>query len=123
MTFTSRYCTRPKKAKSFFKLITRNFCTTPTSMAGLFLKKLLRRIEKEIHTAPDRVRLAMNNFLIAAGCFVTALTDDVLATAKRIGKVEVNMGDTACKVPDATAYIMKVKSKGYLGKKKKMARC
>jgi 3-methyladenine DNA glycosylase AlkD len=87
------------------------------------LKKLIKRVEKEIHTAPNRIRHNMNNFLIAAGSFVTTLTDDVIAAAKKIGEVEVNMGDTACKVPDAIAYIMKVKSKGYLGKKKKMARC
>ena len=87
------------------------------------LKKLIKRVEKEIHKAPNRVRHNMNGFLIAAGSFVTALTDDAVATAKKIGEVEVNMGDTACKVPDAASYIKKVKDKGYLGKKKKMARC
>ncbi len=33
------------------------------------------------------------------------------------------MGDTACKVPDATACINKVIAMGKLGKKKKEARC
>ena len=32
---------------------------------------------------------------------------EALAAAKRIGKVEINHGDTACKTPDAAAYIKK----------------
>jgi len=31
-----------------------------------------------------------------------------LAAAKRIGKVEVDHGETGCKTPDAAAYIRKV---------------
>ena len=43
--------------------------------------------------------------------------------AGKIGKVHVEMGGTACKVPLATAYIDKVESKGRVGKKRKGARC
>jgi 3-methyladenine DNA glycosylase AlkD len=87
------------------------------------LKKLLTRIEKEIHSVDDRVRSKMNGFVIAAGSFVPALTDAAISTSKKIGAVKVNTDDTACKVPDAAVYINKVKDKGTLGKKKKMARC
>ena len=87
------------------------------------LKSLLSRVEKTIHKSPNRVRSAMNVFIIAIGSYVTALTNDALATAGKIGNVTVDVGDTACKVPDAGEYIKKVKDKGALGKKKKMARC
>jgi hypothetical protein len=39
------------------------------------------------------------------------------------GLVEVDMGNTACKVPFAPDYIQKVKDRGTIGKKRKSARC
>ncbi|MBZ4377444.1 hypothetical protein NR800_23100 [Corallococcus interemptor] len=35
---------------------------------------------------------------------------EVLATAKRLGKVEVAHGDTACETPDAAQSIQKVQA-------------
>lgn len=87
------------------------------------LKKLLKRIEKEIHTAPNRVRYCMNSFVIAAGSHVKDMTRESTETGKRIGDVEVDMNGTACKVPFAPDYIKKVIDKGTLGKKKKTAKC
>jgi len=43
--------------------------------------------------------------------------------AAEIGNVSVDMGDTACKVPLATAYIEKVEAMGKLGQKRKTIRC
>jgi hypothetical protein len=40
-----------------------------------------------------------------------------------LGKVHIDMNGNACKVPYAPEYIKKVKDKGIIGKKKKMARC
>jgi 3-methyladenine DNA glycosylase AlkD len=87
------------------------------------LKKLLTRIEKEIDKAPNRVRYCMNSFVIAVGSYVKELTALATATGKKIGAVEVDMNGTACKVPFAPDYIKKVADKGYLGKKKKTAKC
>jgi 3-methyladenine DNA glycosylase AlkD len=87
------------------------------------LKSLLIKIISHVHNADNRVRHTMNGFIIAAGSCVAALTDDALATAKKIGTVKVNMDGTACKVPDAAAYILKTKNKGVLGKKKKTVKC
>jgi 3-methyladenine DNA glycosylase AlkD len=87
------------------------------------LDKLIARLTKDIHSAPNRVKVAMNMFLVAVGSSVTGLTDCALAAAKKIGAVEVDMGGTACKIPAAADYIMKVKNAGKLGKKRKMARC
>lgn len=67
----------------------------------------LREIETAIHAADNAVRKAMNGALIAIGCRSAALRKAALAAARRIGKVEVDHGDTACKTPDAAAYIAK----------------
>jgi len=88
-----------------------------------FLKKLLTRVENSIHVSDNRVRNAMNVFVISVGSYVTPLTDYAMAVGKKIGEVKVDKGGTACKVPDSVEYILKAKSKGVLGKKKKMARC
>ena len=84
---------------------------------------LLDRVEKNIHKAENRVRYTMNGFVIAIGCYIKKLTEKACQVAKKIGKVNVDMGGTACKVPQATAYIKKVIDKGRLGKKRKKARC
>jgi len=86
-------------------------------------KALLARIEKNIHSAPNRVRYTMNGFIISTGSYITALTDAALATAKKIGTLTVDMNGTACKVPGAADYINKIKTKGALGKKKKTVKC
>lgn len=87
------------------------------------LKSLLKRVEKEIHSAPNRVRYAMNTFVISLGAYVKGLTADALKAGKAIGPVHVEMGGTACKVPFSPDYIQKMADKGYIGRKKKMARC
>jgi 3-methyladenine DNA glycosylase AlkD len=87
------------------------------------LSKLLDRVQKQIHSAPNRVRYTMNGFVIAVGSAVVPLTTRAKAVAKAIGEVEVDMGGTACKVPLATEYIAKVEKSGRLGKKRKTAMC
>ena len=87
------------------------------------LKALIARVVTGIHSAPNRVRYTMNGFLISVGSFVPALTADALSAAKKIGPVTVDMNGTACKVPDPSEYIQKVKAKGTLGKKKKTVKC
>jgi hypothetical protein len=87
------------------------------------LKRLLARVQKTIHQQPDHVRYVMNGFVIAVGASVPALTELALKAADKIGKVEVDMGNTACKVPDARQHIEKVRQRGSLGKKRKSAKC
>jgi len=83
----------------------------------------LNRVRDDIHHSPNRVRYTMNGFVIAAGAYVSSLTDKTSNIAEQIGKVSVDMGGTACKVPGAVEYIEKIKSKGRIGKKRKRARC
>jgi len=87
------------------------------------IEKLLAKIVKEIHGTQNRVRHTMNNFVIAVGSYVKPLSKRSKAVAAQIGNVSVDMGDTACKVPLATAYIEKVEASAKVGVKKKTIRC
>jgi 3-methyladenine DNA glycosylase AlkD len=87
------------------------------------IRSLLKTIVDQISAAPNRVRHTMNGFVIAVGSYVTSLTEEAKATARQIGAVSVDMGDTACKVPDAMVYIQKIEDMGRLGKKRKTMRC
>jgi hypothetical protein len=69
------------------------------------------------------VRTEMNGFLIAAGCFVPALTSLAVQLGEKIGPVTVDVGNTACKVPYAPDAIDKVKRRGAIGRKRKTAKC
>ena len=85
--------------------------------------ELLDQVGKNIHNAPNRVRYTMNGFVIAVGSYIPALTKKANKIAEKIGKVDVEMGGIACKVPLATTYIQKVVDRGSIGKKRKTARC
>ena len=87
------------------------------------IEGLLKRIEREIDGAQNRVRYTMNGFVIAVGCYVPALAKQAKALAKKLGKVHVDQGDTACKVPLATEMIVKVEQAGRQGKKRKTIKC
>jgi len=67
----------------------------------------LAHIEKAIHAAPNEERDAMNRAVIQIGSRSAALRKAATASAKRIGKVDIDYGDTACKVPDAAQSIDK----------------
>jgi 3-methyladenine DNA glycosylase AlkD len=72
-----------------------------------YFSDFLDKIEADIHQAKNRTRHSMNNALIAIGIRNPALQKRATAAAKRIGKVEVDHGETGCKTPDAIAYIEK----------------
>lgn len=87
------------------------------------IRQLLNRIETTIHQEKNRVRYTMNNFVIAVGTFVEELHKEAYEVGENIGKVHVNVGETACKVPLATEYIKKVEARGKIGSKKKTCIC
>jgi 3-methyladenine DNA glycosylase AlkD len=87
------------------------------------IKKLLQRIVKEIHSAPNRVRYTMNGFVIGVGGYIKELTKDAIEISKKLGDVYVDMEGTACKVPSAADYIKKIEARGSIGKKKKTVKC
>ena len=72
-----------------------------------YFERFLSTIERDIHESQNRVRHEMNSALIAIGIRNPALEEKALAAAARIGKVEVDHGETGCKTPDAAGYIRK----------------
>ncbi len=86
------------------------------------IRILLLEIQQTIHAAPNRVRYVMNQFIICVGAYVPELRDVAKSVAEAVGKVHVDVGNTACKVPIATDYIAKILVRGE-PKKKKTLRC
>ena len=111
----------PKLAGAWTKSPDDNTRTAGYSLLGAMLssdtfsdadsRKHLAQIEKAIHASPHRARHAMNMALIAIGVYKPALEQEAIAAARRIGKVEVDHGETGCKTPDAEAYILKAKAR------------
>ena len=87
------------------------------------LKRLLQRVQKDIHKAPNETRYKMNGFVIAVGTYVKPLNEFAKQTAEKIGEVTVDMGNTSCKVPFAADYIRKAEARGAIGKKRKTVKC
>ncbi len=87
------------------------------------IRSLLKQVEKSIHSAPNRIRYVMNGFVISVGTYVNDLLKDAKATAKTIGIVSIDMGDTSCKVPLAIEYIARIEKMGRVGKKRKTMKC
>ncbi len=87
------------------------------------LRELMKRAEEDIHVGENRINYTKNGFIIAAGGAVEALTAEAIAAGERIGKVTVNMGETACKVPLIPDYLANMQKRGRIGKKKKTVKC
>jgi 3-methyladenine DNA glycosylase AlkD len=81
------------------------------SLPDEYFKDYLGRIERDLHDSLNRVRYAMNTALIAIGMRSPELEQKALAVAARIGKVEVDHGETGCKTPDAATYIVRAKAR------------
>ncbi len=98
--------------------------TTPDDELDLKeVESLLKQVEKNIDKAEGRVRYTMNGFVISVGAYVKPLSKKAKATAKKLGKVEVDMGETSCKVPVALDYIEKIEKAGKAFKKRKTIKC
>ena len=87
------------------------------------IKQYLDHVEKSIHKEENRVRYAMNSFVIAVGISFRPLHKEALEAAQRYGRVEVNQGDTKCNTPLASAYIKEAEKKERIGFKRKNVRC
>ncbi len=86
------------------------------------IKSLLQRVAKTIHQQPNRVKVVMNGFVVAVGCYVKPLHKLAVDTAKGIGKVAVDLvGD--CKIPFAPDQIKKFAARSAIGKKRKSPKC
>lgn len=84
---------------------------------------LLDRVAKTMKPSSDERRYAMNSFVIMCGTYLAPLGDKAIETARKLGKVEVDVGDTDCKVPDAESYIVKSRRGAPIAPKRKTTRC
>jgi 3-methyladenine DNA glycosylase AlkD len=79
----------------------------PGSLTKNECRELLAAIEERIHGSPNWIKYSMNTALISMGSFVPGMEQEATRAANRIGQVEVDHGDTACKTPLAVPYIKK----------------
>jgi len=102
-----------------------NYITiTPDDQLDLVeIRDLLEQVKNTVHQERNRVRYVMNGFVISVGAYVPELTEEAKQVAQHIGKVHVDVGNTACKVPLATDYIKKVEEKNKIGIKRKTCIC
>ena len=109
------------KSTAGWNVVTRLAMTDELTTAEL--TDYLKTIEAGIHASPNRTRYSMNNALIAIGSRGGDLQKKAVAIAERIGKVEVDHGETGCRTPDAASYIAKTvahrKKKGKKALRKK----
>jgi len=87
------------------------------------IEKLLGMVVERIGGAKNRVKYTMNGFVITVGSYALPLVGKALAAGREMGEVEVDMGDTSCKVPLVSDYIAKVAAAGKQGVKRKTIRC
>jgi 3-methyladenine DNA glycosylase AlkD len=72
-----------------------------------YFKDYLKTIKKDIHGSKNRTKQAMNSTLISIGIRNQGLKEVSLKIADDIGKVDVDVGETYCKIPSARQYIEK----------------
>lgn len=87
------------------------------------IRTLLDQVKHTIHEERNRVRYVMNGFVLSVGAYVTELCEEAKQVAEHIGKVHVDVGNTACKVPLASEYIKKLEDKNRVGMKRKTCIC
>jgi 3-methyladenine DNA glycosylase AlkD len=92
-------------------VVTARLALEPGAMTDAEAVRLVGRIQREIHAAPNRVRHEMNGALIAFGLRGGRVRDRAMAAAERIGTVRVDHGQTSCVTPDAVAYIRKTEAR------------
>jgi 3-methyladenine DNA glycosylase AlkD len=87
------------------------------------IKSLLQRAAKAIHQQPDRLKWAMNNFVIAIGCFVKPLHKLAVDAARAIGNIAVADAKGCSTIPFAPDRIKQFEARGAIGKKRKSPKC
>ncbi len=115
---------RPHVASSGWCTYSGIVATTPDDQLDLAeIEHLLDTVQNKIAASEGRPKYTMNSFVIAVGGYVKPLHDRAVATAKKLGSVIVDVGETDCKVPVAADSIAKTVSAGKLGQKRKTIRC
>ncbi|MCG1010744.1 DNA alkylation repair protein [Salinicoccus sp. ID82-1] len=84
---------------------------------------MLERVENEIHSAPDRMKASMNNFIYTVATSFKPLHEKAVETSEKVGIVEMHRENRKPAKLDAKENIMKQVEKGRIGFKRKYVRC
>lgn len=76
-----------------------------------YFEEKLAMIEKTLRSSRNRVKHAMNGAIIAIGMRNKDLEKAAIAAAKKVGKINVDHGETGCVTPDAADYIKRAKAR------------
>lgn len=87
------------------------------------LLAMLNRVRDTIHNQPNRVKFAMNNFIMSVGISYLPLHEEGKKIGEEVGKVEVLMGKKLYQTSVAIEYIQNGVDKEKLGFKRKHVRC
>lgn len=87
------------------------------------LAGMLETVKNTIHTAPERTKSAMNNFLYTVGVSYRPLHVQAMETAQAIGPVEMKRDNKKSAILNASETIQKALDRGQLGFKRKYVRC
>jgi len=93
-----------------WQLVTLAALHDKTASDAYFLQAL-HELEAELQQSANRKKEAMNYALIGIGTRNDTLEAAAIAAAERIGRVDIDHGDTACKTPDAIPYIQRTKER------------
>lgn len=130
----SRCCSRPTARPTFSLSLSGGsydfFRSSLTASGPLYRNKVFYLVsvenyyrKGEVQFAPDGGRDTMNAFVIACGTYVAALGKPAITIARKLGRVQVDPGETACKVPDAESYILKSRRGAPMAPERKTVRC
>ncbi|MCD1259294.1 DNA alkylation repair protein [Paenibacillus athensensis] len=87
------------------------------------LAAMLEQIEQTIHSAPERTKYSMSNFIYTVATSYLPLHDQAVATANAVSPVEVTSDKGKSKVLSTVENIHKTMERGRLGFKRKHVRC
>ena len=73
-----------------------------------YFNRYVKMAEQKLQQLPNRAKEGFNNLLIAIGARNEILRDSVLQAAKKIGRVEIDHGDTNCKTLIIEEYLEKI---------------
>lgn len=90
-----------------YSVLTHRLRHDATQVSDQQCLETLEVIERELAGSPNRARHAMNAAVIGIGVFKPHLAEQAIESAKRIGPVQVDHGETNCQTPDAESYIRK----------------
>lgn len=87
------------------------------------VKETIEIVKNNIKSEENRIKYNMNNFLLVCGAYIPELTSYVIEIAKSIGKVNVDMKNTYCKVAEIPTYLDKMIKLKKIGNKRKTSIC